>query len=45
MKQTSRAAGEMELEKQGEIVVVGFYYIHPRVHKLGQSLCDSLSDS
>ena len=23
-------------------VVVGFYYIHPRAHKLGQSLCDSL---
>ena len=23
-------------------VVVGFYYIHPKAHKKGQPLCDSL---
>ena len=25
-----------------EVVVVGFYYIHPKAHKVGQPLCDSL---
>jgi hypothetical protein len=24
------------------VVVVGFYYIHPKAHKVGQPLCDSL---
>ena len=27
---------------QSSKAVVGFYYIHPRAHKLGQSLCYSL---
>jgi len=25
------------------VVVVGCYYIHPKAHKLGQPLCDSLA--
>jgi len=32
------------MHKLGQpLVIVGYYYIHPKVHKLGQPLCDSLT--
>jgi len=42
------AAGTSEIREVVVVVVVavvvGFYYIHPKAHKVGQPLCDSLGD-
>ena len=37
--------GSKDLAAEEWIVVVGFHYIHPKAHKVGQPLCDSLERS